>query len=630
MLQKIRTKTAGIVFKIMFGLLIASFALWGVADMFRTDDNATVVAQLDGYKMTKGQMNDALYQQAQMFSNMFGQNFGVEKLRAMGFEQTMIQSKLDQAALDRFASEFKLGVGESQIRDAILKKREFQDEAGRFDPERYKMAVSRGMNEAGLVQSVKHEIIRDLTLNSLVPAPVSTTLINDMNAFQNEKRIAKYAKIAHATQTIAAPTPEQLKAYYDENHDKFMAPEFRSFQMIKLSPTELAEKITLTDADLKAEYEKRISDYTRPEKRDAVEFISNDKETAEKVKAALGAGKKGEEIVTELGADKVSKREWGMTVADDIPDEIHDSVLALELNAISDPLQSKEGFHVVQITKVEHGGVDSLETVKDSLSKKIKIERATDEVINTTNVIDDEINEGKTLDEIAKAHNLTVQQVGLVDIKGIAKDGDQTTPAFADNEILQTVFVNPKDEISQIQENRKGDYFSVAINEIVSSVVKPLETIQAEVQKQWTEAEQKKASKNAATTLLARLKEGKTFGEVAGGLTVETTPEFKRTGEGLNNVFPQGLVSTLFKGDNGVSDMGLQGDAYIVAQVEKILPAPALEGEQRDALVKTLEREQKTDWSDSFLAALKKRYNAKVHHTSEAKPDESGQDVDEG
>lgn len=617
MLQKIRTKTAGIVFKILFGLLIASFALFGVADMFRTDDNATVVAKIDGFKVTKGQLNQDLSNQAQMFSNMFGQNFSVEKLKAMGFEQSLLQSKLDEASLERFADEFKLGVGESQIRDAILKRREFLDQSGRFSPDLYKARVGRGGSEAGLIKRVRHDIVKDITLNSLVPPPVSATLINSTNAFKNEKRVAKYVKITHAAQAVAAPSEAQIKAYYDENHHKFMAPEYRSFQVMKLSPTETAAKMTLTDDVLKAEYEKRIADYTRPEKRDAIEFVVNDAELGKKVKAAVQQGKAADKIVEEFGADKVSKREWGLVKADDIPDEIHDSVLALELNAVSDPLQSKEGYHVVHIKKVEHGGIDSFETVKESLAKKMKIERATDEVIEKTNVIDDEINEGKTLAEIAEAHGLTVQKIGLVDIKGMAKNGDQTTAVFTDNEVLQTVFANPKDEVSPIQENRKGDYFSISIGEVIPTAVKPLEVVKAEATKLWTEVEQKKASKKAATTMLAEVKKGAKLAELGAALNVTTTPAFKRSGDGLKNAFPIGLVKSLFKGDKGAADMGLQGDAYIVAQVDNITPAPALEATDREALVKSLETEQKSDLSDSFMVALKKRYNAKIYHTTE-------------
>lgn len=348
-------------------------------------------------------------------------------------------------------------------------------------------------------------------------------------------------------------------------------------------------------------------------------IIANDKETAEKVKAAVQQGKAADKIVAEFGADKVSKSEWGLVSADDIPDEIHDSVLALELNAVSEPLQSKEGYHVVQIKKVEHGGVDSFETVKESLAKKIKIERATDEVITKTNVIDDEINEGKTITEIAETHVLTVQQVGLVDIKGMAQNGDQATSVLDDNEILQTVFATAQDEVSPIQENRKGDYFSIAINQIVPSTVKPLDIVQAEVITSWTEAEQKKASKNAATTILAEIKRGKSLSDVATGLTVETTPEFKRSGDGLKGVFPMGLVASLFKGDAGAADMGLQGDAYLVAQVDNVIAAPPLDAEQREAIVKSIEAEQKSDWHDSFTAALKKRYKAKVYYKPEAK-----------
>lgn len=619
MLQFLRSNAGSWIIKILMGLIIISFAAWGIADIFVKDPNATVVASVDGHKITSLDVKHEVINYGNLISKQFGQEFNLEALKQQGMHRNVVQNLLKEAASKRFAEKFNLRVGEGQIRDSILKNPMFRTEDGQFNPEHFKRFMGMmGKSEAAYIFDTQRRIIQSAlsdTLGGDIKPP--SLLIDDMYNFKNEKRVAQYIKIPNASMTPPQPTDDELKKYHEEKADKFMAPEYRSFKLIKLSSKEEATKIQISDDELKKLYDDNIQEYTRPEKREIDAFITHDLDAAREVKNQLIAKKEPQAIVDTMGKEKVTYNDWGLVTSDDIPEEIKDAVLILPLGEISEPLQTKDGFYITRIKKIEKAGVDSFETVKPHIAEKEKLARATDQLIDRTNKIDEKVAEGLSIEDVAKEMNLVIQHVDLVDNMGVAKvqTEESKDPLKAPTqEIVQTAFVSPLKEVTSVQENAQGEYFVLKVEEIVPKTLKPLDDVKEQVKKLWTMQQQKEMAEKKAQEIVDEIKKGQalvTFAK-ANNLEVITTEEFTRDGKPLKGVFPRNVLMTLFKEKPNGVEMGQSGDSYVVAQLERIIPITTKEKENEEKIIKSLEKDLKRDIMDQFQEALLKKYNAHI------------------
>ena len=90
--------------------------------------------------------------------------------------------------------------------------------------------------------------------------------------------------------SIPAPTPDQLKTYYEEHKAAFRAPEYRKIVLMTLTTEVLAASIEVTDEDVRKAYENQIDRFRTPERReiDQIVFPSIEEANAASVRIAAG------------------------------------------------------------------------------------------------------------------------------------------------------------------------------------------------------------------------------------------------------------------------------------------------------------------------------------------------------
>ncbi len=83
MLQVLRKQAGSWVAKILLGLLILSFAVWGINDIF-LGERDPVVATVGGVKITSSELNREFRRELARVSPMFGGRLDREQAKQMG------------------------------------------------------------------------------------------------------------------------------------------------------------------------------------------------------------------------------------------------------------------------------------------------------------------------------------------------------------------------------------------------------------------------------------------------------------------------------------------------------------------------------------------------------------------
>ena len=107
---------------------------------------------------------------------------------------------------------------------------------------------------------------------------VPRAAVEAIDRYQNEQRSADYVLLDHAAAgDVPAPTPEELAQYFDQRKILFRAPEYRKLQVLTLIPSDQANWIEVSDADIKRAYEDRRGSFGTPERRQATLAASSEK-----------------------------------------------------------------------------------------------------------------------------------------------------------------------------------------------------------------------------------------------------------------------------------------------------------------------------------------------------------------
>ncbi|MCH7543360.1 MAG: SurA N-terminal domain-containing protein, partial [Proteobacteria bacterium] len=132
MLQALRKQTGSWIVKILLGLLILSFAVWGINDIF-LGERDPVVAEVGGVKITSSQLNREFRRELARVSPMFGGRLDREQAKQLGLLDGALDGLVNRILFSLGTRDLGLAISEQLVKQTIRANPEFHDDRGRFD-----------------------------------------------------------------------------------------------------------------------------------------------------------------------------------------------------------------------------------------------------------------------------------------------------------------------------------------------------------------------------------------------------------------------------------------------------------------------------------------------------------------
>ncbi|MCF3942027.1 peptidylprolyl isomerase [Oceanobacillus alkalisoli] len=132
----------------------------------------------------------------------------------------------------------------------------------------------------------------------------------------------------------------------------------------------LAEDIEVTDEEIEQHYDRSKIEI------DAQHILVADEETANEVKEKLDDGEDFGELAAEYSTDGSAQDEGnlGYFSAGSMVPEFEDAVFNMEVDEISEPVQSEYGFHIIKVNDIRDvEDVEELEDVKEDIRRELQI-----------------------------------------------------------------------------------------------------------------------------------------------------------------------------------------------------------------------------------------------------------------
>lgn len=546
---------------ILLALLIVGLAGFGATNL---GGNIRTVGSVGDKPISVDLYARTLQEDLRALSAQAGQNVPFSTAQALGVDQQSLARVVTSRALDHETAELGLSVGDAQLQQQILGMDAFQGISGQFDREAYRFALDNaGLSEAEFEESLREEASRTLVQGAIlsgnsVPDVYADTLV----AFIGERRNATMARLSAAdlAEPVDAPTPEQLKAYYDENIDNYTLPETKKITYAWLSPDMIADTVEVDESALKAAYDDRTAEFNKPERRLVERLVYGTEEDANSAKAQLEAGGATFESLVEarglaLGDVDLGDLEKGALGT------AGDAVFAATTGDVVGPLASDLGPALFRINGILAAQETSFEDARAQLKDELSADRARRVVEAQISDIDDLLAGGATLEDLAKE---TDMELGTIDWFNGAEDGLAAYEAFRDEAQAVTVEDFPKVEVLE-----DGGIFAMRLDEVLEPRPQPMDEITERVTTGWRTVATRDALRAEAEALLPQITADSDFAEV--DLAAEQLTELMRSGF-VENV-PAAAILELFKTDLGATAIVEDGGDILVLRLDAVLPA---------------------------------------------------------
>jgi peptidyl-prolyl cis-trans isomerase D len=617
MLDALRRAAGTWLAKLLLGILVLSFAVWGVADVFRGYDRGTV-ARVGSAAIAPEEFQQAYQNELDQVSRQFGRRLTPEQARMFGLESRVLSRLVGTAAIDNQAKDLGLAISDQAIAEAIRSDPAFKTPDGKFSRPLFDQVLRQsGMSERRfLIERTREEVREQLTDSLTANTAVPQLVIDRVHAWREEKRSFELITLdPEKSVKIADPDDAKLKAYYDANKTQFMTPEYRKVAMLSISRDDLKKGIVIADDEVKALYEQDKEKFNIPEKRRIYQLAFPDKAAAEKALAELAKAKTFLEGATALGFKETDIDLGTITRREIIDPKIADAAFSLKKDETSKAVEGQFTTVLLRATEIETGKIKTLDDVKGEVRDGLASERAAREIQTVLTKVDEQRGAGKTLKQAGDDLKLTFKEIEAIDRQAKAPDGKPVLEGADAAKIANAMFAAAIGVEAEPVETTGGGIVWFDVLGSTAAKEKPFDDIKADVTTRLINTERQQEIVKLAEQLVDRVKGGATLDTIAKELGLKVDLILPTT----RSTSPQGMAASavqqgfaLPKGST-YSAVSSNNQSRSVVRVTDVQAAAPPTKEQIDRLKAELTRGAQTDVVNTYVTALQNRYGTTIN-----------------
>lgn len=380
MLQNIRDRSQGLIAKVVIGLIVAVFALFGVESIIGGFIITPPVAEVNGEEITETQLQAGV-------QSLLG-NIGAEadSLDPGLLERIALNQLIDEALLLNAAADADMTVSSDRLDRSILETPQFQIDGAYDGALAARTIASQGYSVPGYRDILRRNLLFGQVVNGLSGSGFVTEpelrLVAELIA---QTRDFRYIPITPGARAQDVPIGEDdIAAYYDANQAEFAEEETVTVDYVLLDKDAIAEEIEVGEAELIARYEAERAESEGASERRASHILfgtgsgldeTRALEAAAAARERLDAGEEFAALARELSSDAASARDGGdigYTDGAAFPEPIETALERLEPGEISGPVITEFGVHLVMLTEGAEGGYPAYEEVAARIEREAK------------------------------------------------------------------------------------------------------------------------------------------------------------------------------------------------------------------------------------------------------------------
>jgi len=527
MLQAMRDRVMGVLGWIVIGLIIITFALFGLGSYLQ-DSGQVFVAKVNDVEISPRELQMAYQQQRARMEQMLGDAYNPALIDDQGLRQTALKGLIERQLLLQAAQNDGMLVSDQLLAAKIHAVAAFHQD-GSFSEEKYQQLIrQQGRLPAEFEYETRRMLQTEQLLNGLSQtAFVTREEVDRAYRLQEQKRDFSYLVISsEAFKANVDISDEQIQQYYGQHSDKFVTPERVRLAYLRLTGEVLSENIQVDEEELLAYYEEKKESLLSQEQRQASHILIQhaagaDEETVNAAKAEaedllkqIRDGADFAELAGQHSDDPGSAEQGGdlgFFARGAMVPEFDKVVFSMDVGEISEPVHTQFGFHIIKLTDLRGADIPELGEVREDLTAELKQRDVSDLFYDQFEQLSDVSYENpESLDAAADALGLEVQTSDWLTASGGPGIGEYPKVVA----IAFTEDVLEAGNNSEPIEVGDNDAIVVRVAEREAAQATPMDAVREQIVEALVQQQAVEQARSRGEQLLEQLKQGSPMEEL--------------------------------------------------------------------------------------------------------------------
>lgn len=622
MLESLRRAAGTWVAKILLLLLVLSFGVWGISGSMLGGFGNQNVITVGGTEVSATDYRLAYNRQVNLYSQQFGQQLTRDQARSFGVDQQVLAQLIGGAVLDEQARELNLGLSKDRLALLVSEDPTFRGQDGRFNRQAFDYILGQiGMRSEDYLRTRSQDAKRQQIVEAVSDGfRAPDTFLRAAALYQGEDRTAEFVVLPESlVQPVAAPSDEVLSAWFEQNKQRYAAPEYRKFRYIKLEPEDIVDLTAVADDQVRADYDANKAQFTTPETRTVEQLVFPNADAAKTAHDALAGGKTFDQLVAEQGKS-LADVALGTVTKDSVPDQgVADTAFGLQVNQVSDVVQGMFGPVLLRVTAINPEQVKPFDAVKEEIRRDLALAEANRVLLDVHDSYEDARAGGESMQEAADRLKLKITTIDAIDRNALDVAGNIINTLPSSRDLIQAVFdAEVGTENPAINVGSNG-YVFYELDGTTPARDRTLDEVREKVVADWTAQETTRLLTEKATELQKRVEGGASLDDIAAEVKTE-----KQTKRGLKRGaddadFGQDGVAAVFDvAQNAVGTFAAptDGNRILFKVTEVFEPAGADASSLPEAARNTFTSGMASDLLDQLIAKLSSKYSVSTNQAA--------------
>lgn len=607
-------------FKILSAAVAVSFiSLFGVTGYISSAAQNQSVIKVGKKKISQSEFSYRLQKETNALRNLTGDDFELTDEMRANLIENVTKQLVDENVLDQAMIAYDIHFPKALVQQVILHQPEFQNPLnGQFHPDLFKRYLSSlGMSEAEYVAAIERAMARKMMVTDLVETfAVPSVLSAAIHKMDNQRKSFKYTIVSPQDMKVERKISDgEIEQYFEDFGENFMIDEQRDVKVMFIPNEVIFKKYAASDEQIEDYFNQHKKELDQPEKREILQMVFMDKDTADKALAEVQSGKDFAKVAEELKAENSKEPTLGVVAVDELAEDL--SAPAFEMNiGEAKVLPVADTWQVISVKEIVPAKEAMFEEVKAQIAETLSDENMYEALREARADLDDAINGGKTLEEVAAENGAKIFEIkGVFEEKLAQNVPDEVKDLASSLDFNELVYSYGLDEISSAEEFDNG-IAVMQVTNITDAHMPNIDDVKDEIIALWTVQEKDALAKETADNIVADVEDGSELTKAAKARDLEA---FRSEPISRNETFgglTQSEISELFTAEDGtIKVFEHTGNTFVIA-------SPFETVNYQDELTEdTLKEVQNraasymfADMSDAALNALASDYKIKIDY----------------
>jgi len=572
MLRKIRAAAKSWVVILLMGLLVISFAVWGVGDVF-TARFGDAVVQAGSREISPRQFQTIVNNYKTQIEQQAQRPVTIEEMARFGVIEQVARELGVGESFAAALSQAGITPADDLVGRQIREQRAFFDPVtGQFSQAQYLQLLGQNnIAPADFEASLRDEVAQSHFASALISGMRAPRLYGAVAVVsQGQARTVSWFAVAPTpADQPAAPTEAQLNAFLQENAARLRRPEFRQLTVVRFSANEQAAAVQVSEAEIARQFQFRRDSLAQPERRSFVQIPVRDAAAGQRVVAALRAGQEPAAVARSVGAEPVAYADQPRTAV--VDPAVATVAFSLPAGQVSDVIRGELGLSVVRVNTVTPGVTPTLEATRAAIEQELRTRGAADRVASLIERYEAAHSGGASLVEAARAAG-----IAPISLPPVAADGEAPNrqPSGVPPQLLQAAFELPQGGESDVLQGGPNEYFAVRVERVIAPAPPPLAEVREPLAQAWRLQRLAERVQSRADALAGRVRSRQPMANVAQSAGLPLT-QTELTRQAAVQALGEAAAARVFAARSGEVVVAANTGVFLVARIDRIAGPPA-------------------------------------------------------